>query len=67
MFGRPISFTYQYDETFKTLEGAVLTFLIFTAMIIIGGIYLRNVVNRTEQIVTTKTEYLDLVNDWDNI
>ena len=36
-------------------------------MIIIGGIYLRNVVNRTEQIVTTKTEYLDLVNDWDKI
>ena len=48
MFGKPISFTYQYEETFQTLEGAIFTFLIFAALIIIGGIYLSNVVNKTE-------------------
>ena len=63
MFGKPISFTFNYEETFQTLEGAIFTFLIFTAMIIIGGIYLSNVVNKTNQIVTMKIEYLDIIND----
>lgn len=45
------------------MEGAVLTLIIFMALIIVAGIYLQNMVSRTEQIQNIKTEFLDLFND----
>ncbi len=48
VFGRPIAFTYEYEETYKTIEGAVLTIMIMVTMIAITGLYLQNMLNRTE-------------------
>jgi hypothetical protein len=48
MFGTQINFTHKYKDTFKTMEGAVLTLLIFMALAIIAGIYLYNMVTRNE-------------------
>ena len=65
MFGRGINFTYKYEQTFKTMEGAILTSLILMGMLIITAIYFQNMINRTEQILNTKTEYIDLTNDYE--
>ena len=48
MFGNYKNFTHKYKDTFKTMEGAILTMLIFMALIIVGGIYLSNMLSRTE-------------------
>lgn len=65
LFGSQINFTHKYKDTFKTMEGAILTLLIFMALIIVSGIYLNNMVSRTEQILNIKTEFVDLVRDKD--
>jgi hypothetical protein len=67
LFGRPIGLTYQYEETFKTVEGAILTIMIMMAMISVTGIYFHNMINRTEQILNSKVQYVDLTNDIDPI
>ena len=48
LFGRNVGFTYEYNETFKTLEGAILTILILMAMLAVSLIYFFNVIYRTE-------------------
>jgi len=39
------------------MEGAVLTSLIYIALIIVGGLYLQNMVKRTERIINSNTEF----------
>lgn len=63
MFGSQINFTHKYKDTFKTMEGAILTLLIFLALAIIAGIYLHNMVQRSEQILNITFESSDLFND----
>jgi hypothetical protein len=63
MFGSQINFTHKYKDTFKTTEGAVLTLLIYIALTIVAGLYLQNMVRRTEQILNSKVEFADLQND----
>lgn len=63
MFGSQINFTHKYKDTFKTMEGAILTLLIFLALAIIAGIYLHNMVKRSEQILNITFESSDLFND----
>ena len=63
MFGSQINFTHKYNDTFKTMEGAILTMLIFMALFIISVVYLRNMVFRTEQIQNVTTQFIDLLND----
>lgn len=45
------------------MEGAVLTTLIYIALIVVGGLYLQNMVKRTEQIINSNTEFKDLAQD----
>lgn len=42
------------------MEGAVLTFLIYLALIVVGGLYVQNMVKRTERIINTNIEFKDL-------
>ena len=63
MFGSQINFTHKYKDTFKTIEGAVLTFLIYLALIVVGGLYVQNMVKRTERIINTNIEFKDLSKD----
>lgn len=63
MFGNQINFTHKYKDTFKTTEGAVLTLMIYIALIIVAGLYLQNMVRWTEQIINSKIEFTDLLND----
>lgn len=65
MFGSQINFTHKYKDTFKTMEGAVLTFLIYLALIVVGGLYVQNMVRRTERIINTNIEFKDLSKDAD--
>ncbi len=48
MFGSQIMFTHKYKDTFKTMEGAILTFFIYLALTIVAGLYLQNMMTRTE-------------------
>lgn len=48
MFGSQINFTHKYQDTFKTMEGAILTMFIFMALAIVAGLYLSNMVKRSE-------------------
>lgn len=63
MFGNQINFTHKYQDTFKTMEGAILTMLIFMALAIVAGLYLNNMVKRSESILNIKNEFADLYND----
>jgi|LauGreDrversion4_2_1035121.scaffolds.fasta_scaffold56534_3 hypothetical protein len=63
MFGSQIMFTHKYKDTFKTMEGAILTLLIYIALTVVAGIYMQNMVRRTEQIINSQTEFIDLSND----
>ena len=63
MFGSQINFTHKYHDTFKTMEGAILTVLIFMALAVVAGIYLNNMVQATETILNITTEFQDLFND----
>ena len=56
-------FTHKYKDTFKTMEGAILTLLIYIALTVVAGIYMQNMMRRTEQIINSKTEFSDLSND----
>lgn len=40
MFGNQINFTHKYKDIYKTMEGAVLTFLIYIALTVVAGLYL---------------------------
>ena len=51
IFGTKINFSYSYNKVYKTYEGATMTVLIVLLLIIIMGIELRNLINRSEQIV----------------
>lgn len=63
MFGSQINFTHKYHDTFKTMEGAILTVLIFMALAVVAGIYINNMMNATETILNITTEFQDLFND----
>jgi hypothetical protein len=65
VFGNQINFTHKYKDTFKTMEGAILTALIYCALIVVSGLYIQNMIRRTEQIINSKTEFRDLQNDND--
>ena len=62
-FGQPIHFTYEQEEFYKTNYGGILTIAIVAAIIIIGGVYLKNIVNKSEQTFNSNVQYLDLLND----
>ena len=47
------------------MEGAVLTFLIYLALVVVGGLYVQNMVKRTERIINTNVEFKDLLHDTD--
>jgi hypothetical protein len=40
-----------------------LTFLIYLALIVVGGLYVQNMVKRTERIINTNIEFKDLSKD----
>ena len=63
MFGSQINFTHKYKDTFKTMEGALLTLLIYIALTVVAGLYVQNMYRRTETIINSKSEFSDLSND----
>lgn len=40
-----------------------MTFLIYLALIVVGGLYVQNMVKRTERIINTNIEFKDLSKD----
>ena len=51
IFGNQISFSYHYNEIYKTYEGATMTVIIVLLLIVVTGIEFHNMIYRTESLV----------------
>ena len=63
IFGNQISFSYNYNEIYKTYEGATMTVMIVLLLIVVTGIEFHNMIYRTESLVQGNVVYSDLSQD----
>jgi hypothetical protein len=63
IFGNQISFSYNYNEIYKTYEGATMTVIIVLLLIVVTGIEFHNMIYRTESLVQGNVVYSDLSQD----
>lgn len=63
LFGSQINFSYSYQETYKTTEGAILTVVIVLILLIITSIQFASMVTKQEYNLNANIQYTDLTTD----
>ncbi|TNV84198.1 hypothetical protein FGO68_gene7891 [Halteria grandinella] len=63
LFGSQINFTYTYQETYKTLEGALLTLIIVLILLVITLTQFASMAQKTEYNLNANTQFSDLSQD----
>ena len=53
IFGSQVNFSYKYQETYKTMEGATMTVILVILMVAITASQFSDMINRTSQVLTT--------------